>query len=140
MLYRFDQIPAPVWRAFMARYPGATLEDWEPKHSGIMELYFEYERQIALAQFDADGCWLGAQVLLPDAAYPAFVTHYVQRQQPPLLLWELTRHDLPQARSFFLLEVDEANDLPIRKIKFDPQGRIRCEWQGMVNYSRNHLN
>lgn len=140
MLYRFDQIPAPVRRAFMARYPGAKLEDWEPKHSGIMELFFEFQQQPALARFDAEGTWLGTQIHLADTAFPPFVLQFVQDQSRSLLLCELTRHDLPQEASFFLLELDEAGDHPVRKIKFTADGQVSCEWQGMAIFSRNYLN
>ncbi|RMG61709.1 MAG: hypothetical protein D6722_19265 [Bacteroidetes bacterium] len=140
MFYRFEEIPAPVRRAFLDRYPEASLEDWEPKHSGIMELYFELNDRVAQAQFDAEGNWLGSQLQLPESAFPSFVVEFLEALPEELLLWELSLHEVPGGPSFLILEVDEADDQPIRKFKFDTHGQLLCEWRGMVNFSRNYLN
>src|SRR5436309_10441470 len=77
-----NQIPAPVQKALLTKFPGVKKTEWKLKSDKKYEAEFDWRGSEIAAKFDAGGKWLETETSIPRAKVPPSVNAAIAKALP----------------------------------------------------------
>ncbi len=117
-----SEVPAPVKKAFMQKFPKAKDAKWEKEDATAIEAEFKMDNSEYSAKFDLEGKWLETEMEVDKKQLPAAILATIAKEFSDFKIEEAEKVETPGNDLVYELELEKKEIT--YEVQFNKEGKV----------------